>query len=63
MTPLHDDLSRCHDVQCEVREQCRRWTERDTGSQRTVHAFTLRPMYECFDELCRNAILIGDGNQ
>jgi hypothetical protein len=34
------DISRCHDARCPERDQCRRWTERETGR---AHAATLNP--------------------
>ena len=31
---LRDDISRCLDASCHLRETCARWTERDTGRVR-----------------------------
>ena len=34
---LPADIARCHDDQCEERESCRRWTERDTDHPNCSH--------------------------
>lgn len=58
---LLDDVCRCHDADCQVREQCRRWMERDSGGARTVHQFSLRPTWQCHDEFCDSAIPVQEG--
>lgn len=47
---------RCHDERCEVKEQCERWLQRDTGEAYTQHATTLRLGWECHDVLCDRAV-------
>jgi hypothetical protein len=38
---LANDICRCHDEQCAIRQQCLRWILRTTGGPRTPHADTL----------------------
>lgn len=40
---LLNDICRCHDSGCPERETCARWTERDSGGERTPHAQSLFP--------------------
>lgn len=60
---LSDDVCRCHDARCEVREYCERWLQRNHGSQFTRHAETVREGWTCLDEFCRDAIPVGDRTQ
>ena len=53
---LTDDISRCHDEECQVKNRCERWLQRDTGSASTTHCTTLRPMWQVFSEPCDHAI-------
>lgn len=53
---LPDDISRCHDEKCQVREQCERWIWRESGGPGTRHAATMRPAWQCFTEPCDHAI-------
>lgn len=43
--PLPNDIARCHDGQCGVLNQCRRWTDRNEGGTRVVHYTTHKPGY------------------
>jgi hypothetical protein len=43
-------------VQCEVKQWCRRWQERDSREPHVLHGLTLRHGWECFDEYCINAL-------
>lgn len=38
MNPLPNDVARCDGGQCPSRKNCRRFTERHTGGERTPHA-------------------------
>jgi hypothetical protein len=53
---LPNDVARCHDEQCQVRERCERWKQRNSGQTYVVHATTLRPAWRCWDEPCDYAI-------
>ena len=57
---LSDDIARCHDERCEVREQCLRWTQREISANADtkglVHCGSLRPRWQCNDELCDHAL-------
>lgn len=54
---LKNDVARCHDASCAVREGCRRWLERESGGPYVVHTWTLRKGYEDQSEPCERAIL------
>jgi hypothetical protein len=53
---LPNDIARCHDEQCQVRERCERWVYRETGDPRTIHCTTLRPHWQVFTDPCDHAI-------
>ncbi len=41
-TRLPDDVSRCHDDACILREHCRRFLQREARGTNVVHSMTLR---------------------
>jgi hypothetical protein len=47
--------NRCHDNQCEVKEFCRRWLDREDLN--VIHSMTLRPNWQVFSGPCSHAIL------
>jgi len=57
---LGDDIARCHDERCEVREHCLCWTQRsisaNADTRGLVHCATRRPAWQCNDELCDHAL-------
>lgn len=56
MEKLPNDIARCHDEKCQVKEGCERWLQRENVGSGAVHAMTLRPSWQCFDELCDHAL-------
>jgi len=49
---LPDDVCRCHDSQCEIREQCLRYLHRSQGGERVVSTASMRiPGQECTDRI------------
>jgi hypothetical protein len=40
---LPDDICRCRDHDCPIKDTCLRWIQRDMGSQRLVSADSLFP--------------------
>ena len=53
---LPPDLARCHDEQCQVKTRCERWLQRTGGDPHTIHATTLRPMWQVFSIPCNHAL-------
>lgn len=53
---LPNDVARCHDAQCAVRDQCQRWQDRERGGQRVIHCVTLKPGYVPHHRPCSSYI-------
>ncbi len=52
--PLPVSEPRCWDSQCQPRETCRRWLEREAKAER--HYNIMRPAYHCHDAPCRHHV-------
>lgn len=42
----------CADKACQLRETCSRWHCRERSGVSVVRAFTLRPQWQCHNEVC-----------